>query len=393
MSVEAVGESAEFEEIEPSKAARSQWNGREIQSSSLTREEAIIRGLALAVMGAWWQGELAARRMDRIICDLVKLDEEDQVVIFAPLVKWVQEHAIPVTPELAENEEYVRTILKLLYLRNKYALLYPPTKPNFLPPKLPPVSTHSKLYSPGIVIVDPDGPVRGYDLPYKIFVEKIRSSTFQLQGTPLKRGAIGGINGVANELHSARENAEYLQQLAKNVNIEWVHNASHGPFVDLLEASFINFPGYSGPAKLLIENWKRFHENHKNDPDAKYLQFCHSQGTTHVRNALLRVPKEIQDRIIVVAIAPASIITDDICHQAFNYASKDDLVLYIEPAIRIGFAEDSDPEVGEFYKGLLSKVVFLEPHPKAFLLDHDWQSPTFYEVIERHVNNHIAQFK
>ena len=70
----------------------------------------------------------------------------------------------------------------------------------------------------------------------------------------------------------------------------------------------------------------RFHEEHRDDLDAKYLQLCHSQGAIHVKNALLESAKEIQNRVIVVAISPACDYFKSLCFDSFNYASNRDVI-------------------------------------------------------------------
>jgi isopentenyl phosphate kinase len=70
---------------------------------------------------------------------------------------------------------------------------------------------------------------------------------------------------------------------------------------------------------LLIQKWSEFHHRNADQPSAKILHFCHSQGTLHTKNALLRLPKEIRDRVIVVAIAPAAVVPKKLCHESFNF--------------------------------------------------------------------------
>ena len=77
-----------------------------------------------------------------------------------------------------------------------------------------------------------------------------------------------------------------------------------------LEILTMNYLGYSPhTAALLRKTFTDFHEANKDNPNAKYLQLCHSQGALHLRNALQGLPQEIRDRVIVLAIAPAAIIT------------------------------------------------------------------------------------
>src|SRR5690606_32872089 len=74
----------------------------------------------------------------------------------------------------------------------------------------------------------------------------------------------------------------------------------------------------------LKEAWVQFDEANKDNPGAKYLQICHSQGGAYVKKALEDSHQEIRDRVIVVNIAIATIIPDDLCYHSYNYASEND---------------------------------------------------------------------
>lgn len=242
-----------------------------------------------------------------------------------------------------------------------------------------------------VAFFDPDAPVR----VYKDATPPPKSTVFEVPGTKLKRGCIGGINGIGNNLEEAQKNASYLSQLSRNHHIEWTHNRSHSALVDTAEV-LLNFLYYSAPAKLLKENWEKFHEEYKNDSSAKYLQYCHSQGAIHVRNALAAVSPEIRDRIIVVAIAPAVIVPDDLCFSSFNYASKNDPIPITEGALtgalQIGLDAPPVRTIEMFSKEVYKELILLDPHPDAPKFDHAFTSPTFKDVIEEHLKSYISQY-
>jgi hypothetical protein len=205
---------------------------------------------------------------------------------------------------------------------------------------------------------------------------------------------IGGINGMATSFEQSMSHASYLTQFMPENNVEWVHNRSKGVIPDLFTIFFVNYPGHSGEnAEMLQRNWIKFHNDNKDNPDAKYLQFCHSQGAIHVRNALAGVPKEIRDRLFVVAIAPAAIIDRSSCFRAFNYGSKRDIVPYGE----LYYAATLDPEdpekkfkLVEAAAELKKQLIILKPHPNATgIIDHDFQSPTFLKVINEHIDDYL----
>jgi hypothetical protein len=218
------------------------------------------------------------------------------------------------------------------------------------------------------------------------------SSVFEMEGTKLARGAIGGINGMGNTFDEAQDHCRYLKLLSSNHHIEWTHNCSHSIPLDIAETLFFNFQGFSAPAKFLKENWEKFHKSHANDPDAKYLQFCHSQGALHVRNALSHVSKEIRDRVTVVAIAPATIIPKKLCYDSFNYVSKSDPIPALETTWLIGFEAPPPHTLAIISQEAFKELLILEPHPEARGWDHGFQSTTFREIIKKHLEKHITEY-
>lgn len=271
-------------------------------------------------------------------------------------------------------------------------------KPPFASSPMPPASlvnpSVGKMESPSktapsyppVGFVDPDGPIRVYSHTEP----PPRSSSFEIAGNQLARGCIGGINGMGNSLKEAQANARYLSELCRNHHLVWTHNCSHTIPVDLAEVFLLNYQGFSSPAKLLKEQWLKFHEKHQNDPHAKYLQYCHSQGALHVKIALESLPKEVQDRIIVVAIAPATVVPKNLCFASFNYASKNDLVPYGEIVLHTGLRASVE-KLAHVHEAL-KELIILEPHPDAPLFDHDFKSPTFKERILYHAEEHVRQY-
>lgn len=258
------------------------------------------------------------------------------------------------------------------------------------PPKSTPTysitPTPSRPFS-SQTFLDPDSSPRVYSLTP---TPRRPAHTFHIEGKQLSKGAIGGINGMGNSFEDAHASADYFHKLAGNHQIEWVFNNSNSLAVDVLEASLRNFHGApSKPEELLKANWIKFHEQHKNDPSAKYLQYCHSQGAIYVKNALLNLPQEIRDRMIIVAIAPATVIPKRLCHDSFNYASKSDPIPLLEASMYV--SSDIDfirEELGAEKKKLLNEIIWLDPHPDAHKIDHNLNSPTFMKIIK----DHIAQY-
>jgi hypothetical protein len=210
------------------------------------------------------------------------------------------------------------------------------------------------------------------------------SKNFEIPGYSLKYGAIGGIAGINTSQLENEVYATNFHHMANQSHIYWTYNQSHGIAIDVLETWLLNYHGISAPAKLLLKNWKKFHKKHKDNPDAKFLQICHSQGASHVRNALELAPLEIREKVIILAIAPAEVVPQKLCHASYNYASKRDIVYY-------GKILSHPDKLKENLKNL-EELIFLEPDESAPLFDHAFQSPTFEKIIQKHVQDFILQY-
>ncbi len=128
------------------------------------------------------------------------------------------------------------------------------------------------------------------------------------------------------------------------------------------------------PVGLLKKKWQRFSAIH--DSSAKYFQICHSGGAIHVYNALASSPKAVRDRIIVLAIAPVTIIPRHLCRASYNFASKRDSV----PKYDI---------IGRRRYG--NQLTLLDPHPEALEDDHGFDSPTVQTIIQKRINDYLKQ--
>ena len=199
---------------------------------------------------------------------------------------------------------------------------------------------------------------------------------------------IGGINGINTTKKDAVAHAEHLSQFAQGYSIDWLHNRSHGTVLDLCETVLLNLPGTSPKtADLLLKQWTAFHLENIDDPEVKFLQFCHSQGTIHVRNALARAPQEIRSRIIVQAFGPALIIPEDLCYRAGHFACRGD------------FVPNSQDWLKGFYKGMVGtfesmaaspNIVWVDPHPHT-QHPHDFQNPTFDQIKKDVIEEHLKK--
>lgn len=202
--------------------------------------------------------------------------------------------------------------------------------------------------------------------------ENTSSTPFTVGAFDLPKGAIGFINGVNNSSAEAMGHARYLSRYVQGAKIQGVYNATHSLVLDVLEAKIVQLGYNTSPVYRLKEQWAEF--SNKQEPNAKLLQICHSGGCGILKNALEISPKEIQERIIVLAIAPSVIVPRSLCYKADNYVSRRDFVPHLD--------RDGMNKYGKELK-------VLEPHPNAALWDHGFDSPTFSLTIRNYINNYL----
>lgn len=224
--------------------------------------------------------------------------------------------------------------------------------------------------------------------------DKISTKFIVMGHQPSPSCRIGWINGIANSYEESTDSAIYIQKLAQGQEVSGIYNHSHKAPVDVLEAAVLNHFLHLSPitSDLLKSEWEAFHELNKENPKAKFLQICHSQGTIHVRNTLESCPEEIRDRIIVIAIAPAAIVPKQLCFDSFNFASRRDPIHALEPDHLRSFPLIYDGEMWDanLYKpvGNRDQLRLLEPHPDAPWIDHPFQSLTYTDILEKIIKDY-----
>lgn len=185
--------------------------------------------------------------------------------------------------------------------------------------------------------------------------------------------AICTINGVNVTDSENDEGIGHLQKLTGGAKIRAVYNATHGFIVDLFECVLGLFGVSTRPVRLLHEVWYDFFLHAS--PYAKILQYCHSQGAIHLRNALASFPEHLRNRILVVAIAPAAYISEKLCGGVRHY--------------RAPWYRDFVPQIDLFGKWGSKATTVLNSHPDASWFDHGFCSKTYEEVIHRHAKRYI----
>ncbi|MBI5346931.1 MAG: hypothetical protein HZB76_07310 [Chlamydiae bacterium] len=201
----------------------------------------------------------------------------------------------------------------------------------------------------------------------------IESNIYDLCLPELDNGMIGFSNGIRTSLEEASHHAKIISDLANGFNVHYLYNASYNFVIDLMKV-YNDIRGKSSlHVQLLQQKWRKFFDA---NPGCSILEFCHSGGSFIVRNALLGMTKEERDKIVVVAIAPALIVSSDLCKEAYNYVSTHDVVPFFDFVGMYNYAKD---------------VYFLTPDQDALLWDHDFESPTYRDVIKGHIDSYIKE--
>jgi hypothetical protein len=209
-----------------------------------------------------------------------------------------------------------------------------------------------------------------------------KSMSFEVGNFDLPNREFLFANGINNTKEESMQSALRLSQYAQGAKIHGIYNATNvrdnkalSICIDVLEC-FVGHIGFHTPPVQLLKNaWARFMLTH--GPDAKIFQTCHSGGADHVKNALLSSSESVRQRIIVLAIAPSVIIPRHLCFDSYNYVSKRDFVTHLDLWGKMRYSNE---------------LRILEPHPDADLWDHGFLSPTFEDVLKRHIQEYIVQY-
>lgn len=183
------------------------------------------------------------------------------------------------------------------------------------------------------------------------------------------------VNGMDTTFEGALQNLMYLSGLSGGYNLSGVYNATHGKWWDTAECTIGLYLGIAtAPVRRIHQ--KIYNFCMMNSGDTKILFTVHSQGAIHMRNALMTLPHEFQQRVLVVAIAPAAYIDDSLCHSVVHYKT---------PLLRdmIPHFDRSGGRLSSF------TIVNLESHKDAKFFDHSFQSPTYSDVLQDHMNSYV----
>ncbi|MBM3202228.1 MAG: RHS repeat-associated core domain-containing protein, partial [Chlamydiae bacterium] len=167
------------------------------------------------------------------------------------------------------------------------------------------------------------------DYQYQIYQKiekKYEPYLYQIPGKELKLGSIYFENGIQTKLSESMQYASMLSNLGNGVQVTGMYNKSRTFPLDVTKA--ICAKGYFPSTSTFTTFFQMKDFHHSQPANAKMLIFSHSAGAIQVRNALAFAPRSVRNRVISVAIAPAAIIPQNLCHDSTNYGTLKDPVVW-----------------------------------------------------------------
>jgi hypothetical protein len=216
-----------------------------------------------------------------------------------------------------------------------------------------------------------------------------KGSRFSIPAGAPSPHQIGGVSDLV-ESTDTQSNALYIHSFAPEVAIDWVHNPSYHPLDDLCDTLTRKHPEYTPAiAHYLRETFLAFHEKHKGNPSVKYFQICHQRGALDVSDALESLPHEVRQRVIVLAISPIKVVPAALCYQAYNYRSWKDIIPTGTLLHAMSLLSSNTEEEAARAQQQLLEMQPLTAHPLASGYDRDFQSLTFAEKIDFHIQQYL----
>jgi RHS repeat-associated protein len=201
------------------------------------------------------------------------------------------------------------------------------------------------------------------------------------------------VNGIDTTKKEAMDYARIVSDYGGGVKVHGIHNPTSGKILDPINA-MVGFTRFRDTSSLLGDHCREFFARNPSGSQKAFIT-CHSDGATHVYQYLKSLSPAQQQRFIVLAIAPATVISDNICFKAYNFSSKRDFI----PCARwvtsqacfnsMPFGTDIEKRYS-YSARTFKELEFLTPHPNAKLLDHSFNSPTFEAPIKRTIIKHIS---
>ncbi|HEY2809942.1 MAG TPA: hypothetical protein VGJ00_00915, partial [Rhabdochlamydiaceae bacterium] len=272
---------------------------------------------------------------------------------------------------------------------------------SFTPPDRIVPSSSKKEKGGGIKKIEPPQPSQPqvlnlYDKEQIIKIKPpTRSTVFKTAGEQRTDKCIVYINGMNTDFADGCKNLEYLQSFVPDTSITWVFNHSNGVVTDLGEIVVLNYPGFAPvTGDLLKQVWLEFYEKNRDNPDAILFHVCHSQGALLTKNALCDVAPEVQKHIEIFSVAPAAIISDDMCFKTRNYACENDIVPMTPQLLHnIAASYEDDDEIrlenAKKIRADCQHLIMLKSQSKG--MNHDFVNEIYKELIKERIRDYLVE--
>jgi hypothetical protein len=120
--------------------------------------------------------------------------------------------------------------------------------------------------------------------------------------------------------------------------------------------------------KKLRDAWMEFYISHLNNPEAKTFHVCHADGGSATVKELLKIPQEVRNRVVVLAIASDESISKKLCYSVRQYMGKNDFIKTIKA------------------KGISKSSCSTDPN-----MDDNFQSPKFELKIKKSLCKYLNE--
>lgn len=205
-----------------------------------------------------------------------------------------------------------------------------------------------------------------YDLNSLALKDSTTNETYNFRES--KSYIVAMVNGIDTTKAEFKDNLLYLGKVI-NHNVVGIHSPSYGFRYDALRYQLASV-GLASESSAKVQ--KLFTRYFSANPNGHILLYCHSRGVVDTRNALLTYPKELRNRIKVLAIAPGGFIPRSICASIAHLVCLQDVVPYLS------------------FLTMLQSIhttTFVSGNFKTPLKNHSFQNEIYREEIETHYEN------
>lgn len=186
------------------------------------------------------------------------------------------------------------------------------------------------------------------------------------------------INGINNELSDALSFGETLKNHSGGHRVHVLFNATQGKLPDLMHWWMAYIGNQLTPAVALTIQFIRDHFSKY--PNKKLYLVSHSCGGAVLKAALKEIPPEQRQKIVIRNMGGGAYIPKALCENAINFVSKNDMVSFLSHLVGTTYMNSKAPTPTSDYEFRI-----LEPKPGSPKIDHNIQSPTYQEAIEKDV--------